>query len=24
VGELTLKGLAEPVSAYNVLSLREG
>jgi hypothetical protein len=24
VGELTLKGLAEPVPAYNVLSLREG
>jgi len=24
VGELTLKGFAKPVSAYNVLSLREG
>src|SRR4030095_4984346 len=24
VGELTLKGFAEPVPAYNVLSLREG
>jgi class 3 adenylate cyclase len=24
VGELILKGFAEPVPAYNVLSLREG